>query len=214
MSLSKLMIYGNGGLGLEIADIARRINPNIELHYINDFKYDNERVFSFDFVLKNRNLFYDFQFAIGVGDLFPRFEVSNKLIDNNLPLATLIDPTSLISPSARIGKGCIVAPRVWIGPNTIIEDYSFINAATIMGHDIHIKKHSIISSSVNIGGNSVIGPLSYVGMSSTIKEKSIVGKGSVLGLGSVLHKSMGDGLLAIGNPARPIQKIDDEFKLF
>lgn len=212
--VDKLLIYGNGGLGLEIADIAVRINPDVHILFINDFEYDNEKVFSFEFVLKHHNRFHNFQFAIGVGDLFPRFEVANKLIANNFPLATLIDPTSLISPSACIGIGCIIAPRVWIGPNTRIDDYSFINTASILGHDIHIKKHSIISASVIIGGNSIIGPLSYLGMSSTVVQKSAVGKGSVLGLGSVLHKSLGKGLLAIGNPARPIQKIDKEFKLF
>jgi acetyltransferase-like isoleucine patch superfamily enzyme len=47
-----------------------------------------------------------------------------------------------------------------------------------------------------------------------VKEGLIIGENAVLGMGSVLHSDLPGFMLAMGNPARPIRKIDEDFRIF
>ena len=87
-----------------------------------------------------------------------------------------------------------------------------INRQAIVGHDIEIGPNSVISSTVNLGGNVKIGSCSYVGMGAHVKEGIKIGSNSILAMGAILIKDVPDGMIAVGNPARPILKnIDRKF---
>jgi acetyltransferase-like isoleucine patch superfamily enzyme len=59
---------------------------------------------------------------------------------------------------------------------------------------------------VNIGGASKIGTGVYVGMCSSIKELISIGDDSIIGMGSVVYNDIPGGVIALGNPARPMRK--------
>jgi sugar O-acyltransferase (sialic acid O-acetyltransferase NeuD family) len=209
-----LFIYGNGGLGKEVFDIANRICKYDKIYFINDFINDNTSVFDFQFVVSNFVVNKNCEFAVAIGEIGARRKIFKRLHDHNCILATLIDPNAVVSSSANIGPGSVICPFVMIGPSVEINSCCLINVNSVIGHDIKIDENTIVSASASIGGNAKLGKNVYIGMGSIVKELLIIGDNSVLGMGSVLHNNLDSNLLALGNPARPMRKIDDNFLVF
>jgi sugar O-acyltransferase (sialic acid O-acetyltransferase NeuD family) len=209
-----LFIYGNGGLGKEVYDIAVRSNKYNDIYFINDFINDNISVFDFSYVISHFLETENCEFSVAIGELFARQKIFKKLLDHKCFLATLIDPNAVVSPHSLIGHGSIICPFVMIGPNVEIKACCLINVNSVIGHDIKIDENTIISASVSIGGSAKIGKNVYIGMGAIVKELLTIGDNSILGMGSVLHNNLDSNLLALGNPARPMRKIDDNFIVF
>jgi len=213
----KLCIYGMGGFGKEVFDIASRINK--ENSYWDDifFMVDDldtnveaykTKLYSVKDVFKE----YDtnlFEVIIAVGEPKTRKMLFNKVRQKGAKLATLIDPSAIISDTAIINKGTIVAPLSIVACSTILGRNTVVNTHSTIGHDIVIGDHSSISSHVTVGGSSVIGEESYVGLGSQIKEQTKIGSKVIVGMGSIVYSDMPDRVIALGNPARVSRKNDD-----
>lgn len=218
----KLVIYGTGGLGKEVYDIALRVNDEQErwkeILFIDDFKPDGQKSYlskSFQFESLNRFIadFRNIEIVIAVGEPSKRALLAEKIKKVNLNLTTIIDPSAIISPTARIGKGSIVASHSIIASNAILDENILINVNSIIGHDIRVKRDTVISSKVNIGGSSVIGERSFLGMGCSIKEKLTIGNDTIIGMGSIVHSDIPDEVIALGNPARPMRS-NSEKRIF
>lgn len=210
-----LYIYGYGGFGREIFDIAKRTKKFDTIKFIDDNPElaNGSDILTFDELIASDHK-RNGKFIIGIGDPFVRRKIITKLTYLNYDFANVICPTAIISPFSAIGKGVLVCSFCIIGPNTVINDHAVLNIQAIVGHDIQVGENCVLSSQVNIGGGSILGVDIYIGMASIIKEGLIVGNRSVLGMGSALHRNLDEGLLALGNPAKSIRKLDDDFRVF
>jgi sugar O-acyltransferase (sialic acid O-acetyltransferase NeuD family) len=211
--MKKLFIYGNGGFGREVSDVALRMNSFDKISFINDFEYDNIEVFNSDFVFNNLMRDSYCEFTVAIGDVATRKIVIERVKEAGGKLASIIDPTAVVSPSASFGDGLIVCQLAFIGPNVNIGKNVIVNCGSIIGHDIVIEDNVVVSSGVKVGGSSIVSDSAYLGMGSIIKEGLRVGQRAVLGMGAVLHSSLDSHMLAIGNPARAIRKVDDDYKI-
>ena len=209
-----LFVYGKGGFGKEVLDIANRMATFNEIYFIDDFDFDNKTTFNLSYVFENLINKGDCYFTIAIGDVNLRNRVIANVISAGGSFATLIDPTAVISPTAQIKEGVIICQLAFVGPDAVIDSYCIVNTAAVIGHDIKISEYCVISPSVNIGGQSEIGKNVYLGMGSIVKEGLKIGENAVLGMGSVLHSDLPGFMLAMGNPARPIRKIDEDFRIF
>jgi sugar O-acyltransferase (sialic acid O-acetyltransferase NeuD family) len=211
-----LFIYCYGGLGREVYDIAFRFN-HINHKWRNIFfieddvrKIDkNNNIYSFEAVKKKFNN-QKIEIIIGNGEPKIRKKIFDKVISEKLKFGTLIDPTAVVSSSAQIENGVIIAPLCSIQSNSIIRENVLINTGSIVGHDIEVGESSVISSLVNVGGSCKIGKKVFLGMGCAIKENLTIGSNTIIGMGSYVHKSIGEKLIAMGNPAREIRKNDKE----
>jgi sugar O-acyltransferase (sialic acid O-acetyltransferase NeuD family) len=209
-----LFVYGKGGFGKEVLDIANRMGTFSKIYFIDDFDFDNQNSFASSYVFENINNYGDCYFTIAIGDVNVRIRVIANVLKAGGSFATLIDPTAVISPTAKISEGVIICQLAFVGPDATIDSHCIVNTAAVIGHDIKISEYCVISPSVNIGGQSQIGRNVYLGMGSIVKEGLKIGENAVLGMGSVLHSDLPGFMLAMGNPARPIRKIDDDFRIF
>lgn len=64
----------------------------------------------------------------------------------------------------------------------------------------------MISGLVNIGGGCKVGNGAYIGMGSQLKEGTNIGKSTIIGMGSIVYNDIPEGVTALGNPCRPMQK--------
>lgn len=212
-----LLIYGSGGLGREVYDIAKRVNDKekrwSEISFIDDVREENNvngiNVYKFEHILS----FDEVECVVAVGEPVSREKLYSKLKQNNLKMGTLIDPTAVVSESAVIEEGVIICPFVIIAAGVNIDINSFIQPSAVIGHDIKIGKHSIISAGALPGGSSVFGDKVYVGMGSIIKEKVNIGENSIIGMGSCVHNDIPSDVIALGNPARVMRR-NEENKIF
>ena len=164
-----LGVYGAGGLGREIYEVALRCNANSsrwkEIVFIDDFSeegpfYGAMRV-NFSTVVSNKD---EYECVVAVGEPSSRELLFKKLLAENINVTTLIDPTAIVSPTATILKGVIICEystihtAVRIGANTLIQPFCDV------GHDIRIGNHSVLSTYCVPGGGTVFGDRVFVGL--------------------------------------------------
>lgn len=210
----KLGIYGSGGLGREVYEIAIRRNVVSslwdEIVFIDDFNdagdfYGTRRI-HFESLLSSKN---DYECVIAVGEPSSREAMYKKLHDNGIKLTQLIDTTAIISPAARIGNGVIVCEystihtEVELGVNSLIQPFCDI------GHDIKVGSHTVLSPYCAPGGGTVFGDRVFIGMKASIMELVVIGDDAIIGMGSAVFRDVPPGATVIGNPARVTRGNDD-----
>lgn len=212
-----LLIYGSGGLGREVYDLANRINAKescwSDISFIDDIREENQlngiKIYKFKEILSLKNV----ECIVAVGEPESREKLYNKLKQNNLKIATLIDPSAVISKSSIIEEGCIISPFVLVANNAYIDVNTLIQPCVNIGHDTVIGKHSVISSGVFPGGGTIFEDKVYVGMGAIIKEKLKIGSNSIIGMGSCVFNDIPSEVIVLGNPAKVIRK-NEEHKIF
>ena len=214
----KLGVYGSGGLGREIYEIALRRNilSSIwsEIVFIDDFieqgDFFGTKRISNNSLENHKN---EYECVIAIGEPSVREKIYNRAMAAGIKMTRLIDPTALISPTARIGEGTIVCEfstvhtGVEIGYNCLIQPFCNI------GHDIRVGNNTILSPFCAPGGGSVFGDRVYVGMHSSIIELIKIGDDAIVGMGSAVFRDVPAGATVVGNPAR-VTRGNDEHKVF
>jgi len=118
-----------------------------------------------------------------------------------------------INDNVDIGANtCIV--RGTLG-NTVIGSGTKIDNLVHIGHNAIIGKHCIITANNMVGGSVRIEDYSWLGPSSSTLNQLTLAKNSYAGLSSVITKSIPEGEIWAGNPARPIsdvKKLQEKFR--
>lgn len=213
-----LGVYGSGGLGREVFELATRRNAVsriwTEIVFIDDVRAEGPffgtRCLRFETMLKDRDAY---QCVVANGEPTDRETMFGRLAAAGICRTTLIDPTALISPTAKIGEGTVVCEfstihaDVQIGCNCVIQPYCDI------GHHIKIGNHAVLSTHCAPGGWSVFGTRVFAGMLSSIKDKTTIGDDAVISMGAAVFQDVPAGATVVGNPAR-ITRGNDGHKVF
>lgn len=120
-------------------------------------------------------------------------------------LATLIDPSSFVSRTAKIGKGSVIYPHCFVGLDANIGNFVFCLTGSVLNHHNVIEDMVFIGSGVTLAGRVQVGEKSYLGQASTVRQWVKIGKGSIIGMGSVVVKDVPSGVVMAGNPARKLR---------
>lgn len=209
-------IYGAGGYGMETLDILNdslENDDNINISFLVDEQYlSNTQGHNFinNTVVTCQSPQLEGYVTIAVGEPSVRAEFYKKLLTAKLQFKSILSQRCYISKFSKIGDGCIIAPFCSIQSTATVKNNVAINTAAIVGHGVVIEESSVISSQVNLGGGVTVGQESYIGMGALIKENVSIGKNVIIGMGSVVHKDIPDGVIAMGNPARPLKKNIDK----
>ena len=212
-----LGIYGAGGLGREVLELAKQINENSnrwkEIVFIDDAEYVS---------LSRKNIVYtweeiidkfgvnDIEVCIAIGEPAIRAKLANKINNENYKLATLIHPSVYIPDSTKIGQGVIISLNDSISCDITIHNNVYIHPTACIGHDSIIYENTVISSFVDIAGNCMVGENTYIGLHVCLKEGISVGSETIVGVSSAVLRDLPDNVIALGNPARPMKHNDDK----
>ncbi len=159
-----LGIYGAGGLGREVFELASVINNNnkqwSEIIFIDDAdEIDNPRnirVLKFSDII-NEFSGIDIEICIATGEPGIRKILYDKIIANGLELTTLVHPDVVIPHSTTIGKGTIICKFLSITCDIMIGNNVYIHPNVCIGHDSVIGEHTVVSSYVDVAGDCQIG---------------------------------------------------------
>jgi UDP-3-O-[3-hydroxymyristoyl] glucosamine N-acyltransferase len=140
-----LGIYCAGGFGKEVYDIALRANLENnrweDIFFIDDNLDDNlddnsdcylGKVYLLNSVI-DRYSTGNVEIIIASGEPYIRKNLQEKVCKLGFELTNVIDPSVIISKTAKIGKGVIIASNCIIASHAIIGDNVAINVKSIIG---------------------------------------------------------------------------------
>jgi len=212
-----LGIYGAGGLGREVFELAQAINCQKErwsqIIFIDDGvaikDYRKIPIYSMQDV---ENIFpkEKIEICIAVGEPSIRELLFDKVEALGINLALLIHPDVSIPESTIIGDGSIVCKYVSITCDITIGRNVYIHPMVCIGHDSEIGDNSVISSFVDVAGNCNVGRNVFLAIGVVMKQGISIGDKSIVGMSSVIHGSVPEAVIAMGNPARVMKRNDKE----
>ena len=99
-------------------------------------------------------------------------EKRQKLLDfmsyHDLTGATLIHPTAVISPGARIGRNVSIGALSYISHGVNIESNVIVREQCFIGHDVNIGTNVVLQIKSTVTGLTNIESDTYIGVNSTV----------------------------------------------
>ena len=208
-----LGIYGYGGHGLEVEELARVINLKEnrweKIIFVDDAKdkIDNEKIFSFEDIISKYSP-KDIEFMTGIGEPVIREKLYNKVKEKDYNFAILVHPSASVAESAVLEEGTMVAHNAFVSIKAHLFTNALVQPLACVHHECSVGRNSVVSTSAVMGGNSSLGYNSFIGLGASVKQGISVGNGSVVGMGAIVIKNVSDRVMVVGNPARAIKMGD------
>lgn len=192
--MKKIYIYGCGGHGKVVADIAKACGYD-ETVFLDDNGKNkfNENLFKHDII-------------IAVGDNKIRKNLQNKVLKLGFNVVNLIHPSAIISESAKFGTGIVVMPNVVVNSGAIVKDGVILNTACVIEHECKIDEFVHISPKAALAGCVSVGSFSHMGIGSCAVQCVKIGINTVIGAGGVVISDIKSNVVAVGVPARVIKQ--------
>lgn len=144
-------------------------------------------------------------FTVALGYPDAKRKYVEILLNKNVEFLTLIHKDAIISPTAKIGKGCIIFGGVSISVNVTVGNFVTFQRYSTIGHDAVIGDYCMFNSFSFMGGYSKIGEGSELSTHSQIIPHVSVGKNCMVGAGSVVIRKVKDNTSVFGVPAKKIE---------
>lgn len=208
-----LGIYGAGGAGREVKEIAVQLKNWDEVIFIDDTEsagwFKGMRRMPFE---EFRNEFETniAEIVISLGEPAYKVMLREKVEKAGYTLGNVIHPTAWVSESAIMGNGITLRAGVIINADAVIKNGVTIMEYSAIGHDTVVEDNAQIAAGVLVGGHCNIGENTYIATGVPVKDSITIGKDSVIGIGSVVSRDVPPNVIALGNPARPMKYKNDK----
>lgn len=100
-----------------------------------------------------------------------RQQLLDFMSDHNLTGATLIHPTAVVSPGARIGRNVSIGALSYISHGVNIESNAIIREQCFIGHNVNISTNVILQIKSAVTGLTNIESDTYIGVNSTVVNR-------------------------------------------
>jgi sugar O-acyltransferase (sialic acid O-acetyltransferase NeuD family) len=219
MSKKKIVIIGAGDFGREVAYTIERINESLALGdkwdiygFIDDdieiqgkIIDDYPVIGTIDWLNQHKEKIYAVC-SLGTGAI--RKKVIDKIQNNNVKFATIIDPEAKIFKECDIGEGSIICANSILAINTKIGKHVVINLACTLGHDDIVEDYCVINPGCNISGKVRIGKSTDLGTGTKVIQGIKIGEHTTIGAGTVVIREVPDNVVAVGVPANIVREKD------
>lgn len=212
-----LLIWGGGGHGRVVADVARAAGHVIVGYVDRDegklgqvVEPGGARVVLTEHALLDgirahgRFPLGAAAIALAIGDNAARQRASGLLPGVDLP--ALVHPSAVCSPSARVGRGTVVGPAAVLNAGARVGAAVIVNTGAIVEHDCEIDDAAHVSPGATLGGGVRVGERSWIGAGATVIHGIRIGRDVIVGAGAVIIRDVPDGVTIVGNPGRIVDR--------
>ncbi len=163
--MGNLLILGAGQYGMIAKEIAEAVGKFDRIDFLddtNDTALDN---------IRNMDIYKDRyrNAVVAIGNAAARAEYLLKLKKCGYDLATLIHPEAYVSPSAKIGGGCIIEPKAVVSTAACVGEGCFVSSGAVVNH------------------NSVLEDVCHINCGAIVASGSVVPKGTRVDYGIVFR---------------------------
>ena len=120
---------------------------------------------------------------------------------------TLRHPSAYVSSSATLGPGTAIAQHCVVMANAVVGMHVKTLPLATISYGATIGDYSTIAGGAVVASDVRIGRCVYVGANAAIRECITIGDDVVLGMGAMVAQDIPSGTVAVGIPARPIERV-------
>lgn len=203
-------VYGASGCGRSLMPLLRAQLSQKQIVFVDDGSniknLNGHEIWSFD---KFRAYPTALKFiSIAIADSKIRQILATKCNAAGIQFQSIKAVNHISMDNIKMGVGAVFSPNTVITSNIIIGDHFHCNIGSYVEHDCVIGDYVTFAPGVKCNGNVHIGDHAYIGTGAIIKqgtpEKPLrIGKGAIVGMGAVVTKDVADGVIVVGNPAKP-----------
>lgn len=212
--MKKVLLWGAGGHGKVVLDLVRADSGSVVARFYDDDESKNGTTFCGIPVIAGRQVLENggrtslagIHVVIAIGDNHARSGCFGRVLQSGMPAATLVHPSAVMSPDARVGPGTVVLARAVINAGADIGRNCIINTGAIVEHDCRIGDHVHVSPAATLGGGVVIGSLAQIGIGTTVLPGVHIGEETLIGGGCVVIRDAPPHETLVGVPARIIHR--------
>ncbi|WP_203228771.1 acetyltransferase [Flavobacterium sp. LMO6] len=203
-NMNKIIIIGAGGHAAELIDYLIYMNhtsvttssQNWEIVGLIDDSEANYHQYQYRFpylgTIQAHQVRNDVGYIMGIANMKYRRTIIEELLQKKAQFISIIHPTALVSPSAKIGVGCVISHNVSIGPKAVIGDFNLINSRCTIGHDTTIEAYNFLSPQVVTGGFAVLGEENFIGTNGVVLPGITLGNKNTVAAGMIVDKNVTD----------------------
>ena len=206
-SCRRILIVGAGGFGREVLQWARDAWPDRASLVAGFLSDDATRLDGHDCglnIVAAVDAFTPldgdrFLFAIGLPDC--RQRVAESLLARGAEFLTLVHPTAVVCPSARIGSGSIVCPCAIVSDAATLGRFAIVNWHASVAHDAEVEDFAVLSPFAAVAGGARVGRGCFLGAHASLAPGCSLGAGSRVSANSAVGVDVAPDSIAFGVPA-------------
>lgn len=204
----RLVVVGAGGHGRVVADVAARAGFDV-IGFCDPSYAVGARINGIGVLARDeRELLKSWPEGVvtivALGDNERRLALSARFEDGGIGLATVVDPSAVVSAHAAIGRGSVVMPLAVVNADSALGMACIVNSGAVVEHGAQLGDGVHIAPRACIAGEASIGHQVMVGAGAVVLPSRRIGRGAVVGAGAVVTHDVGEALTVAGSPARPI----------
>jgi UDP-perosamine 4-acetyltransferase len=137
--------------------------------------------------------------------LLPRAALHERLRAQGYSFLSVIHPSAVVSPHARLGEGVQIMAGAVVQAGTRLGDGCIVNTGALVDHDcalggyVHVAPGAVLSGGVTVGSNT------HIGTGAAVIQGIRVGSRCLVAAGAVVVHDVPDGSRVAGIPARKIK---------
>lgn len=207
--MKKIIIIGAGGHGQVVADALKLMDDAEPVAFLDDNTALHGKMIMGIPVVGNNSSVHEIEhdgIVVAVGNNNIRKKIFADLINAGEILFSVIHPRAVISPSVKIGSGCMILGGAVINTGAEIGDDTILNTNCTIEHHNKIGAHVHIAPGATLGGEVRIGSEAMVGIGATVLPRLTIEDRALLGAGSTAFQDIPENCVSVGIPARCIKK--------
>lgn len=200
MKKPRIVVFGASGHGLVVAEAAAASGWDVA-GFADDGVEDGTQVGNWEVLDRTILDEAELKVIVAIGVNGTRRKVADRFRDQ---LATVIHPSSFISPSASIELGVFVGPHAVVHAEAVVREGAIINSGGIVEHHVDVGAYAHIAPGSVLAGAVKVGDETLVGANAVVIQGCEIGSRVNVGAGATVIRSVADDLTVVGVPARAI----------
>ena len=143
---------------------------------------------------------------VALGSNRLRAKLGSVAVALGYELVNAVHPHAVVSPTARIGVGIAIMAGAVINAEATIGDLAIVNTGATVDHDCVVGASAHIAPQTALAGCVTVGDGAFLGAGVRVIPGMAIGGGATVGSGAVVISDIGQGVTAVGIPARDIKQ--------